>query len=47
MIPVPASMVVQVVEIKVPYVWSADLDAGLSVVMRKIEVTHTLHGEIG
>lgn len=40
--PVFASMVVQTVEVNVPYVWSLLLDPASRVVIRKIDVTQTL-----
>ncbi len=40
--PVLASMIVHMVEIMVPYVWSTDLEDVSRVVMRRIEVTQTL-----
>ena len=42
MIAVLASIVVQMVELSVPYIWSLALDPVLSVVIRKIDVMHTL-----
>lgn len=42
MMPVFASMVVQTVEVNVPYVWSLLLDPDSRVVIRKIDVTQTL-----
>ena len=42
MIAVLASMVVQMVELSVPYIWSLALDPVLSVVIRKIDVMQTL-----
>ena len=42
MIPVFASIVVQMVELSVPKVWSLFLELVSSVVMRRIEVMQTL-----
>ena len=42
MIAVLASMVVQIVELSVPYIWSLALDPVLRVVIRKIDVMQTL-----
>ena len=42
MIAVLASMVVQIVELSVPYIWSLALDPVLRVVIRKIAVMQTL-----
>ena len=47
MMPVFASMVVHVVLIKVPKVWSFDFDAGFRVVMRSMEVRQTLEDVSG
>lgn len=44
MIAVLASMVVQIVELSAPYIWSLALDPVLRVVIRKIEVMQTLTG---
>lgn len=44
MIAVLASMVVQIVELSVPYIWSFALDPVLRVVIRKIDVMQTLTG---
>lgn len=44
MIAVLASMVVQMVELSVPYIWSLVLDPVLRVVIRKIDVMQTLTG---
>lgn len=44
MIAVLASMVVQIVELSVPYNWSLSLDPVLRVVIRKIDVMQTLTG---
>lgn len=41
-IPVSASMVVQIVELRVPHVGSADFELFSRVVMRRTEVTQTL-----
>lgn len=43
-IAVLASMVVQMVELSVPYIWSLALDPVLRVVIRKIDVMQTLTG---
>ena len=42
MMPVLASMVVQIVDVRVPWVWSLDLELAFRVVVRRIEVTQTL-----
>ncbi len=44
MIAVLASMVVQIVELRVPYIWSFALDPVSRVVIRKIDVMQTLTG---
>lgn len=44
MMAVLASMVVQIVELSVPYIWSLALDPVLRVVIRKIDVMQTLTG---
>ena len=44
MIAVLASMVVHMVELSVPYIWSLALDPVLRVVIRKIDVMQTLTG---
>lgn len=44
MIAVLASMVVQIVELSVPCIWSLFLDPVLRVVIRKIDVMQTLTG---
>lgn len=44
MIAVLDSIVVQIVELSVPYIWSLALDPVLRVVIRKIDVMQTLTG---
>ncbi len=44
MIAVLASIVVQILELSVPYIWSLAFDPVLSVVIRKIDVMQTLTG---
>ena len=44
MIAVLASMVVQIVELRVPYIWSLAFDPTLRVVIRRIDVMQTLTG---
>ena len=44
MIAVLVSIVVQMVELRVPYIWSLALDPCLRVVIRRIDVMQTLVG---